>query len=117
MSRDNGGEKQNRNDEKRYSAHVESVLNAAGKDKETGGAMIEELRSPPGAVFFDAVGTLIHPDPPAPVVYAAVGRHYGSNLDVETITAHFRAAFRRQEAIDRLAAWHPTKTGNTLVRA
>jgi putative hydrolase of the HAD superfamily len=57
------------------------------------------------AVFFDAVGTLIHPDPPAPAVYAAVGRRYGSALDMETITARFRSAFRRQEAIDRLAGW------------
>ncbi len=67
--------------------------------------MIEELRSEPGAVLFDAVGTLIHPDPPAPVVYAAVGRRYGSRLEVEGITAHFRSAFRRQEAIDRLDGW------------
>jgi putative hydrolase of the HAD superfamily len=67
--------------------------------------MIEELRSAPGAVFFDAVGTLIHPDPPAPVVYAAVGRRYGSSLTIEAITAHFRAAFRRQEAIDHLGGW------------
>jgi putative hydrolase of the HAD superfamily len=57
------------------------------------------------AVFFDAVGTLIHPDPPAPAVYAAVPRRYGSALDVETITARFRSAFCRQEAIDRLAGW------------
>jgi putative hydrolase of the HAD superfamily len=57
------------------------------------------------AVFFDAVGTLIHPDPPAPVVYAAVGRRYGSALNMETITARFRSAFRRQEAIDRLSGW------------
>jgi putative hydrolase of the HAD superfamily len=57
------------------------------------------------AVFFDAVGTLIHPDPPAPAVYAAVARRYGSRLEVEAITAHFRAAFRRQEAIDRLNGW------------
>ena len=57
------------------------------------------------AVFFDAVGTLIHPDPPAPAVYAAVGRRYGSALDVETITARFRSAFCRQEEIDRLGGW------------
>jgi putative hydrolase of the HAD superfamily len=75
------------------------------EDKEKRGAMIEELRSAPGAVFFDAVGTLIHPDPPAPVVYAAVGRRYGSGLDVEAITARFRIAFRRQEAIDCLSGW------------
>ncbi len=67
--------------------------------------MIEELRSAPGAVFFDAVGTLIHPDPPAPIVYATFGRRHGSSLAIETIAAHFRIAFRRQEAIDRLSGW------------
>jgi putative hydrolase of the HAD superfamily len=59
----------------------------------------------PGAIFFDAVGTLIHPDPPAPAVYAAVGRRFGSRLDAKTIAVRFHAAFRRQEAIDRLAGW------------
>lgn len=54
----------------------------------------------PPVVFFDAVGTLIHPEPPAPVVYAAVGRRYGSRLDEATITVRFRAAFRRQEEAD-----------------
>jgi putative hydrolase of the HAD superfamily len=50
---------------------------------------------PPGvrAVFFDAVGTLIHPDPPAPAVYAAVGRRYGSRLAEAEIANRFRAAF------------------------
>lgn len=55
----------------------------------------------PPVVFFDAVGTLIHPDPPAPMVYAAAGRRFGSRLDEATIAARFRAAFRRQEEVDR----------------
>ncbi len=54
----------------------------------------------PPVVFFDAVGTLIHPDPPAPVVYAAVGRCLGSRLDEATIATRFRTAFRRQEEAD-----------------
>lgn len=54
----------------------------------------------PPVVFFDAVGTLIHPEPPAPAVYVAAGRRFGSRLDEATITARFRAAFRRQEDID-----------------
>jgi putative hydrolase of the HAD superfamily len=56
-------------------------------------------------VFFDAVGTLIHPDPPAPVVYAAVGARFGSRLDADVIAARFRPTFLRQEEIDRLASW------------
>ncbi len=57
------------------------------------------------AVFFDAVGTLIHPEPPAPAVYAAVGRRFGSRLGADAIAVRFRDAFRRQEAIDREAGW------------
>jgi putative hydrolase of the HAD superfamily len=52
------------------------------------------------AVFFDAVGTLIHPDPPASAVYAEAARRFGSRLDLPTVAARFRAAFRRQEEID-----------------
>jgi putative hydrolase of the HAD superfamily len=51
-------------------------------------------------VFFDAVGTLIHPEPPAPVVYAAVGSRLGSHLDEATIAGRFRTAFRRREEAD-----------------
>jgi putative hydrolase of the HAD superfamily len=54
----------------------------------------------PAVVFFDAVGTLLHPEPPAPAVYAAVGRRFGSCLDEATIRARFRGAFRRQEEAD-----------------
>ena len=64
----------------------------------------------PSVVFFDAVGTLIHPAPPAPAVYAAVGRRFGSRLDAEAIAARFRDAFRRQETIDRLAEWRTDET-------
>lgn len=55
----------------------------------------------PPVVFFDAVGTLIHPEPQAAAVYAAVGRRFGSRLDDTAIAARFRAAFRRQEEVDR----------------
>jgi putative hydrolase of the HAD superfamily len=60
---------------------------------------------PPGAIFFDAVGTLIHPDPPPVEVYAAVGRRHGSRLEMKQLAARFRNAFRRQAQIDRLSAW------------
>jgi len=52
------------------------------------------------AVFFDAVGTLIHPEPPAAVVYASVGQSFGSRLTVAEIAARFRTAFAREEAVD-----------------
>jgi putative hydrolase of the HAD superfamily len=53
------------------------------------------------AIFFDAVGTLIHPHPPATAVYAEVGRRHGSRLDESEIAAGFRAAFQREEEFDR----------------
>jgi putative hydrolase of the HAD superfamily len=53
------------------------------------------------AIFFDAVGTLIHPEPSAIDVYAVVGRRFGSRLDAATIAPRFRAAFHRQEDHDR----------------
>ncbi len=55
------------------------------------------------AVVFDAVGTLIHPEPPAAAVYAEAGRRFGSRLDAAAVAARFAAAFRRQELIDHAA--------------
>src|SRR5438105_1706540 len=52
------------------------------------------------AIFFDAVGTLIHPEPPAPAVYAEVGRRHGSRLTPAEVTQRFAAAFAREEALD-----------------
>jgi putative hydrolase of the HAD superfamily len=57
------------------------------------------------AVFFDAVGTLIAPDPPAPAAYAAVGQRHGSRLDLATIRDRFHDAFRHEELCDRLDGW------------
>src|SRR5215471_10367041 len=57
------------------------------------------------AVFFDAVGTLLHPEPSAAVVYAQVGNRFGSHYTQREIARRFGAAFRRQEAADRAAGW------------
>ena len=53
------------------------------------------------AVVFDAVGTLIYPQPPAAVIYAQIGQQLGSRRTVEEIGARFAAAFQREELIDR----------------
>src|SRR5436190_24389803 len=53
------------------------------------------------AVFFDAVGTLIHPEPAAGLVYAAVGRARGSRLTPTEISRRFRTAFAREEQVDQ----------------
>lgn len=55
---------------------------------------------PVEAVLFDAVGTLIEPDPPVASAYEAAGRRYGSMLSREDILRRFRAAFARQERLD-----------------
>ncbi len=57
------------------------------------------------AVFFDAVGTLLRPEPSAAAVYAAAARRFGSRHTQEVIAARFAAAFERQEDIDRARGW------------
>jgi putative hydrolase of the HAD superfamily len=53
------------------------------------------------AVFFDAVGTLIHPNPSAAVAYAEIGRRYGTRLSPADIALRFRSAFVHEEKFDQ----------------
>ena len=53
------------------------------------------------AVVLDAVGTLIHPDPPVSVAYAEAARRFGIHLNDAEIGDRFRSAFARQEECDR----------------
>jgi len=57
------------------------------------------------AVFFDAVGTLLHPRPSAPTVYAAVAARYGLALSPADVRERFIAAYLREEAADVSANW------------
>lgn len=57
------------------------------------------------AVAFDAVGTLITPDPSAAAVYHVVGRRHGSRLAADVIADRFRAGFRAEDDRDRAAGW------------
>lgn len=43
-------------------------------------------------IAFDAVGTLIRPDPPAGAVYHRIGARHGSRLNAEAVAARFRDA-------------------------
>jgi putative hydrolase of the HAD superfamily len=52
------------------------------------------------AIVFDAVGTLIHPRPTAPVVYARVARQFGSELETRVITNRFLSVWRQEDALD-----------------
>lgn len=56
-------------------------------------------------MFFDAVGTLIHPRPSAPTVYAAVAGRYGLSLSAADVRARFVAAYHKEEAADVAANW------------
>jgi putative hydrolase of the HAD superfamily len=57
------------------------------------------------AVYFDAVGTLLFPDPPAEEVYAAVGRAHGIAVSAAEVRQRLRQAFAEQEEVDRLRGW------------
>ena len=57
------------------------------------------------AVFFDAVGTVLHPTPGAPVIYAEAAARYGLPADPGVILDRFREAFRLEEAADERAGW------------
>lgn len=52
------------------------------------------------AVFFDAVGTLIHPEPSAAVAYHSIAARFGSALPLATVRSNFARAFARQEQLD-----------------
>lgn len=49
-------------------------------------------------IVFDAVGTLIHPDPPVPVAYQTIAARHGSRYSVEEINQRFKKAFRQSES-------------------
>lgn len=61
------------------------------------------------AIYFDAVGTLIHPEPSAATVYAEVGRRHGSRLRRDEIHRRFAAAFAGQDVIDGAAGWRTSE--------
>jgi putative hydrolase of the HAD superfamily len=61
------------------------------------------------AVIFDAVGTLIFPEPPAATIYADVGRRYGGRRSAAEIAPRFAAAFRRQEQLDETLGWRTSE--------
>jgi len=57
------------------------------------------------AVFFDAVGTVLHPEPGAPTVYAREAERFGLAIAPDEILARFRAAYLLEETVDELADW------------
>jgi len=61
------------------------------------------------AIFFDAVGTLIHPQPSAAAAYADIGSRFGTRYTRPEISVRFRAAFKREEAIDQANRWRTSE--------
>jgi putative hydrolase of the HAD superfamily len=57
------------------------------------------------AVFFDAVGTLLFPNPSALEVYRLAAQKRGVELTSDTIRNRFIEAYRHEEEIDRASAW------------
>ncbi len=51
-------------------------------------------------IVLDVVGTLIHPQPPAAVVYQKLGRQFGSRLSPQQIQDRLAKAFVHQEKLD-----------------
>ncbi len=66
-------------------------------------------------IVFDAVGTLIHPDPPAATAYFEVGRRFASRQSMAEIASRFSTAFRRQEDLDHAAGLR-TDEGREVAR-
>jgi len=62
------------------------------------------------AIFFDAVGTVLHPEPGAPTVYARVAEINGLDANPKTILERFRAAYLAEEKNDEGDGWRTTET-------
>lgn len=75
------------------------------------------LSHPIRVIAFDAVGTLIYPDPPVRTIYHSIGCRYGSKLSESEVAARFGAAFAKWELLDRHAIdQHGTRTSEEVER-
>src|SRR5262245_310945 len=61
------------------------------------------------AIFFDAVGTLLHPEPKAAEAYRSIGQRYGSRLSLEETAARFQRAMGRQQHIDETLSYRTSE--------
>ena len=57
------------------------------------------------AVFFDAVGTLLFPTPPALTIYAETAHRYGLKISDDDVRRRFIAAYRAEEEADVASGW------------
>lgn len=75
-----------------------------------GGFMDPDERGAQRAMIFDAVGTLIHPHPSAPAIYAEVAQRHGCSMGEAEIADRFRRAYSIQESLDRQQHWQTSET-------
>ncbi len=57
------------------------------------------------AVFFDAVGTVLFPEPSAPRVYAQLAQDHGLAISEAEVRYRFLKAYQRQEIADASMGW------------
>lgn len=57
------------------------------------------------AIFFDAVGTLLFPEPSAPDIYAVIAAKQGLSLSPTVVMSRFLRAHQAEEAADRFTGW------------
>ena len=57
------------------------------------------------AVCFDAVGTLLFPQPSAPEVYRRIAEKQGVELPFDAVRERFHAAYRLEEEADLASGW------------
>ena len=65
--------------------------------------------SPIRAIVFDAVGTLLFPEPNAVEAYLEIGTRHGSKLSAEQIRARFGRFFSPEEQADRNSHWRTSE--------
>lgn len=66
------------------------------------------------AVFFDAIGTLLFPEPSAIEVYGAVAARRGLHMSLDEIRSRFISAYRAEESADKSADWVTSESREEL---
>jgi putative hydrolase of the HAD superfamily len=57
------------------------------------------------AVVFDAVNTLIHPEPSVGRVYASAAARHGAEIPIDVLRQRLKESYARQETIDAAGVW------------
>ena len=61
------------------------------------------------AVYFDAVGTVLHPAAPVAQTYRIIAQKNGLELDEPVLLARLRASFAKQEEVDAGSGWRTSE--------